>query len=280
MTRKNCVKLLIVFCKKYLPLFSGDVFKNSATTFVSSIIVFIGFLPNAVAETDLMVGASTRSYPLSGVLEAELGYGLMLWGSQGSPWYGYSRLELSGSTAATYNGGMVAVELFPLSFLGARAGGESMQNDQDYRAYDCLANVCQGRFYRRFFEAEISLGAGPLFIQGRWRRDHWTQSEPTHGNFIDPTSGLVMEALGDMQTVYQALLGLKLSSDWTLITGLRYAHNEAGAISRFPFLLSRWKSGSVTYALGGGAFKSDLKPMEGSVVAFIQWEIWPSLALQ
>lgn len=280
MAQKNRVKLLIVFCKKYSPPICGDVFKKAATTFVSSLAILLGVTSPAFAETDLTIGASTRSYPLSGVLEAATGYGVMLWGDQGSPWYGYTRLELSGASAATYNSGMLKLELFPLSFLGARVGGESMQNDQEYRAYDCLASVCKGRFYRRFFEAELTLGAGPLFIQGRWRRDHWTQGESTRGDFIDPTSGLLMLAAGDMQTVYQGLLGIKFSPEWSIVTGLRYAENEAHQISRFPFLISRWKSGGVTYAIGGGAFKSELKPLGGSFVGYIEWEIWPSLALK
>lgn len=242
------------------------------------VVLLLGF--SAHAQVDLNIGGSFRSYPLSGVAEVQSGYGLVLWGDAGAPpWYGYVRPVFDGATAGIYNSAMGSLEVFPLSFLGGRAGGESIQNDSDYTAYKCENFVCKGRFYRTFAEAELSLGAGPVFVQGRWRRERWTQKDKLAGDFIDPTSGLLLDTEGESQTIYQGILGYKITDRWTLMGGLRYAEIDDG-FSRFGFGLLRWSDGEWTVALGGGNFESELKSSGASVVGFIKWDIWPSVALK
>jgi hypothetical protein len=217
---------------------------------------------------------------LSATTFVELGLSRSLWGSvSSSPLYGYSRLEFSASTAGVYNSGQAALELFPISFLGGRAGGESIQNDQDYSAYNCDDWRCRGRFYRTFAETELSLGVGSIFFKGRWRRERWTQKEREHSNFIDPTSGLVMSGTGDSQTVYHGLCGVRVSSRWSALGGLRYAENQRHERSRFPFMMFRYNNGSFSAGFGGGLFESELKSRAGSMVAFLRWEIGPGPAL-
>jgi hypothetical protein len=261
---------------------SGDDFSFSRPTFVSLFLIYVSCISPANADVDLAIGANARSYPLSVVTSAELGLSSYVWGSQGSsPWYGYGRLELSGATVGIYNSGQMMAEVFPLSFLGGRFGGESMQNDQDYLAYECEGLRCRGRFYRTFAEAELSLGAGPLFVRGRWRRERWTQKkDPEQLDFIDPTSGLVMSGSGDAQTIYHGLLGLHLSPRWSVVAGLRYAENQNRELSRFPFAMLRYQQGLFSAGLGGGVFESELKAQAGSAVGFLRWEIWPSPALR
>lgn len=246
----------------------GAVFGCLATTFVVH-----------AADVDLTIGGTYRSYPLSGVIEAEGGYNLLLWGDPATPFHGYLRPRLNGSSAVTYNSVDGAFEIFPVAFLGARAGGESVQNDHPYTAYDCIAYRCEGRFYRAYFEAELSLGAGPIFVHGRWRRERWTQGESVAYDFIDPTSGLAMRATGDMQTVYYAVAGLKLSPVWSLLVATRYAESSAHDFSRMPFAMLRYRSGGLTVSAGGGTFESTLKKREPTAAVIFRWEIAPSLAL-
>lgn len=233
----------------------------------------------AWASADLEVGSAFRSYPLSGVMEIKSGYGVVFYGTEGGPFSGYGRIALEGATAGTYNSGLAKVELFPLGILGARAGGETAQNDSEYRAYDCDLYFCEGRFYRTFFEAELTLGAGPVFLQGRWRRERWSEKEPSDGDFIDPTSGLVMDATGESQSVYHGVAGLKLGSSFSILGGLRYAEGETG-LSRFTFGLLRYRSGGWSAGVGGGVFESELKARGGSALLFLNYEIWPSVALR
>ncbi len=276
-----CGQLFVVFRKKYSSCFKGAALRNQATTFVMFVLASMVFFSLGVhASGDLKIGGSTRSYPLSGVAEVEAGLGGLLWGTTASPWYGYSRVYFWGASAATYNSGEVAIEIFPLSFLGLRAGGESIQNDSAYSAYDCIEVQCLGRFYRNFLESELSLGAGRLFLQGRWRRELWASSHKEKTDFVDPTSGLIMDGQGDAQTVYQGVVGVKFATGWSAIVGLRYARNNEGEESRFPHALLRFQWGSLTLGLGGGVFDSPLKVKAGSAIGLLRWEIWPSLALK
>lgn len=245
---------------------------------VPTIVLFLAS-SLAWAGPDFGVGATYRSYPLSGVMEVKSGYGTVFYGTEGGPFSGYGRIGVEGASAGTYNSGLAMIELFPLAILGARAGGEVVQSDAKYRAYDCELYLCEGRFYRTFFEAELSLGAGPVFLQGRWRRERWSEKNPRDGDFIDPTSGLLITASGESETVYVGVLGVKLGPSWSLVSGLRYAEGETG-LSRFPFGLLRYRVGGWSMGLGGGAFESELKSREGSVLAFLNYEIWPSVGLR
>jgi hypothetical protein len=241
-----------------------------------------GFLATTIvahAAPDLAVGGTIRSYALSGVVEAEGGYGVLLWGDPASPFYGYLRPRLYGSSAYTYNSLDTAVEVFPISFLGMRAGGEASQNDQKYSAYDCNTFRCLGRFYRAYFEAEFSAGAGPVFVHGSWRRERWSQRDGTAGDFIDPTSGLAMRGGGDSQTVYYGVGGVKVDPNWSVVAVLRYAQSDPRDFSRLLFEALRYHDERLTLSLGAGIFESTLKKQGLTVAGFVRWEIWPSLAL-
>lgn len=236
----------------------------------------------AFASYDLSLGGSLRSYPLSGVAELEAGDNFILWGAPapGNPFYGYIRPKIWGDTAATYNSAAAVVDLFPLSFLGARAGGEAVQNDTKYTAYNCVDANCLGRFYRTFFEAEVTLGAGPVFVQGKWRRERWSEAHPSLGDFIEPTSGFSLMGSGESETVYQGVAGVKISPELTVMGGLRFASSDSREHSRMPFGLLKWNLTPVSIGVGGGYFESDLKKREITGLLVAKWEIWPSLELK
>jgi hypothetical protein len=271
-------KLLSGFGTFFKAFSRGDHFKFWAPTFVS----FWLAIPAFGAGLDLAIGGTFRSYPLSGVLEPELGYGMILWGDESaSPWYGYLRPKIEGATAATYNSGAVSLELFPLSFLGGRAGGESIQNDNEYSAYDCEIYGCLGRYYRTFAEAELSLGAGPVFMQARWRRERWTQKNAQAGDFLEPTSGVVLDGTGDSQTVYIGMLGFKFSENWSVLGVVRYAESEGlEGWSRMPYGVIRYTSGNFQIGVGGGQFESSLKSKDATALGFFRWDFWPSVAIK
>lgn len=249
---------------------------------LTAIVITLLFCSPLFAGSDLSLGSSARSYPLSGTVDIDGGYDFLLWGSSsgGSPKYGYLRPHLDGSTTISYNSLGASVDFFPISFLGARAGGEGIQNDADYKAYDCLSYICRGRFYRTYVQADLTLGAGAFFAQGRWRREHWARQTQSLTPFIEPTSGLALAGQGDSQTVYRGMIGAKVSLNWSVAAVLVYGQNDSNnGISRFPFALIRYTAGAFSAGLGGGAFSSSLKTQEGSALVFLRWDIKPSLAL-
>lgn len=270
-------ELVIGFGTFFKTVSRGALFSWCAPTFVSLLLS-----PTAWGKGfDLSLGGTFRSYPLSGVAEAEAGYGALLWGSEGAPWYGYLRPKLEGASAGTYNSGAVSLELFPISFLGVRAGGESIQNDNEYSAYDCELYRCLGRFARTFVEAELTLGAGPVFVQGRWRRERWWQKDADAGDFIEPTSGLVLRGTGDSETIYIGVAGFKFNDSWSLLGVVRYAESDqTEGWSRMPYGVIRYTRGRLQIGAGAGQFESSLKEKEVTALSFIKWEVAPSIALR
>ncbi len=176
------------------------------------------------------------------------------------------------SSAYIYNSLDGALEFFPLAILGVRAGGEVVQNDQDYRAFDCETLKCKGRFYRTYIEGEATAGLGPVFVQGRFRRERWTQKNAADGDFIDPTSAIAMKGSGDSQSVYFGVLGVKLSDAWTALGVFRYAESDrVDGFSRHPYAVLRYRSGRLTAGLGVGVFESSEKLSGFTGLAQIRW---------
>lgn len=255
----------------------GDNFRK----WVTAIVILMTFSQPSFADFDLSLGGLARSYPLGGALEANAGYGILLWGDAGPPWYGYMRARLDGASALRFNSISPSLEIYPVSFFGIRAGGESIQNDADYSAYDCVTYVCRGRFYNTFVQAELTLGAGAFFVQGRMRRERWSQAVSGATAFIDPEAGLAMVGTGDSRTYYRGALGYKINENWTAVASMVYVQADSdNGISRFPFALVRFKTGAFTVAAGGGVFASKLKDEGAAALLIFNWEIWPSLALK
>lgn len=263
--------------RKFSAQFCGDRLRIAVTAIVS----FCLWSACANAEFDFALGGTSRSYPLAGVIEAESGYGILLRGTGRDPLSSYLRARIDGSSAYTFNSLGAALEFFPLAVLGARAGGEAIQNDKDYTAYDCETYRCLGRYYRTYIEGELTLGAGSIFVQGRWRRERWTQKDSATGDFIDPTSGIYIDGAGDSQTVYFGVLGWKLDEHWQVLGVLRYAESDMhGGWSRTPYGVVRYTNGNFSIGAGAGQFESSLKSKDFTAVGVFRWEISPGLSVE
>jgi hypothetical protein len=282
MTTKNRigrsgVELLVAFRTNFTCTLSGDRLRKASPTFVGFLLCFLISLP-AHAGFDANLGAIVRSYPLSGVVDGELGYGVLLRGEANHPLSSYLRARAYGTTAGIYNSMEGALEFFPLAIAGIRAGGEVVSNARDYPAYDCEKYDCRGQFHRTYIETELTVGAGPIFAQGRWRRERWTQKEKGILDFVEPTSGIAIKAEGESQTIYIGVLGYKVSPKWTVLGVLRYAESDRQeGWSRFPYAVVRFNEGRFSYGVGAGQFESHLKNEGLSVLGLIRWEFSPSL---
>lgn len=238
---------------------------------------------------DLSLGIPVRSYPLSGVLEVESGYGLSLWGTPRGPFGGYLRPRLLGATALTYNSLDAGIEFFPLGIFGLRAGIETIQNDRAYSAYDCADNLCTGRFQRHYLGVEATVGEGKFFARLRLRRDFWRFGDGRAldpvafpgGGFIEPTSGLRLAAGGEGQNILRLYAGLKIDPRWTALAALLTVSSDHGGFSRSPMAVLVYSRADKGWSVGGGlgTFESSLKPWSLTATLFARWEIWPSLAL-
>lgn len=262
---------------KFTPRIRGDVFKLCATT----IVIFSSGNAFGESKFDYWLGGQVRSFPLAGVIEGETGFNTLLWGDAASPFHGYLRPRLYGSSAWTYNSLDGALEFFPLAILGIRGGAEMIQNDKDYTDHNCTLYACQGRFYRKYVEAEFTAGYANFFLQARWRRERWKKYEKYQQDFVDPTSGIALDSHGDSQTVYHGIVGYKITPDWTALMVTRYAEGtNLHKFSRFPYFVAKYSHGNFSMGGGAGFFYSTDHNQEFSLVGFLKWEIAPSLAIR
>ncbi len=252
-----------------------------------SIGLLLAFAQLAGAQVDLQLEAVTRSYPLSGSLTSELGYGIPIWGSPStgnttsrSPWYGYIRPSLKLATAGTYNAGQVSIDLFPLSFIGIKAGVGAWQTTDDYKAFDCTQIQCKGKFNHQFIEAKVGFVAGPLFLLARGKIEDFQQSPLQQNDFIEPTLGMVAEKEGDRVRSATGILGGNINDRWSLAALWSEGTMEKRkGFSRTQMLTVNWKADSVTILLGAGAFESSEKSQGATFAGLLRWEIWPSIEL-
>ena len=176
---------------------------------------------SAWAGADVQLGGYSRSYPLGGSVELNLGYGVALWGAEDSPWLGYLRLATDFEGDENYFSSTAKFEFFPVSFFGGRVGQSLIQNHLDYKDFDCENFLCRGRFIETFYEIPLFLAYGDFVFAGSYRVGQWKNSSDNLSDagvmsgakteFIDPTSGLNLN-IAEMDTVkrYRAILMMNL----------------------------------------------------------------------
>jgi hypothetical protein len=239
---------------------------------------FAGFEPS------VEIGA--RSYPLSGALNVDLAYSIPVWGEAGfgEPWFGYIQPSITGTTAGSYNSGKAELALFPISFLGVAGGAEAINNGQDYKAYDCDAYNCRGKFWRAYASTTLGLAAGPVFLVGKGKIERLHQDPDqtidTGLDFIEPTSGLAAHKDGDLLYTAGGMLGCKIGEAWRIAYAYSWSRmQEVAGQSQTNLGLVVWDTGTWQIAAGLGTFHSELKDKEATGIVRIQWQPLPRLGL-
>ena len=140
----------------------------------------------AHAYLDLMLESTGRHYPLGGATYLEAGDSRLLWGGRdGRPpegaAYGYWRPSLGVTYADYYRGARAQIDLFPVAFLGLRAGARLVDNDGDYPAFNCGTggDRCRGRY-----TAPVP-GSPPPPPRSR----PWSAATPSAGRSSSPPPG-------------------------------------------------------------------------------------------
>jgi hypothetical protein len=243
----------------------------------------LSFTNSSHADFDFNIEGFSRTLPLAGFAEVQLGYDSLLWGSAGAAevLYGYLRPYVELDTGGTYNSGLVGVEVFPISFLGIKAGQEWIQNDTKSISFHCSKYSCAGTSTRAFVESSLSVGFSGWFLLAGGRWEKWHEKTTSNGDFLDLSSGLAATSTGDSQLVLHGVTGFQTSAEWSVIADMHFYKMVTHAgISRFFFLGPRWKQDTVTVAFGPTYYSST--EQDGGFGGFIwlTWTPYPSLALQ
>lgn len=265
--------------KKRISALISDHLRQS----VSAIVTFFAlFSASAAAEVDLQLGGIARSFPLSGYAFVQSGYGQLLWGETSGVLYGYVRPYIEVDSAGTYQAGLAGFEVFPVSFLGARGGGEWNQNDSHYHDYQCPTGVnCEGTMYRKFVEGQLVLGLADWFASVWLRWEHWSHKNPELGDFMDPNTGLIAYQGGDSEMVARFFTGYNITPEWAVIASGNYNQMiHHFGIVRFGMLGARYRQGDFNAMVGLSHYQATEQKGGYGVFAGFTWSILPSVGLK
>lgn len=249
--------------------------------------VLVIFSYSALASWDFEVGTAGRSFPLGGSVEASSGYGVILWGQETrsssgpkSPWYGYLRPALQLASAGTWNSGALEFSVFPISILGVTAHTEAIHNSSDYADFSCESHQCTGWFYRHYLEAQLALGAGPVFFLAQGRLESHSQEKEDSGSFIDPLSGLILQAEGEKIAIATGIVGLNLSEHFRLAAVNTHAINDSETLfTRMSLLTVQYRIGAWSAVLGGGSYDGSTQDPHITGIISLNYTIKPSVEL-
>jgi hypothetical protein len=244
--------------------------------------------PPAHAYLDLMVESSGRYYPVGGATYVEAGDSRLLWGGNGTgrppeqgAGYGYWRPSVGATYADYYRSARAQVDLFPVAFLGLRAGGRLVDNGDDYPAYDCEASGdrCRGRFTATYAEARLALGYDPWFAALTAKATDMERRDSERGPFIEPSAGLLLSAEGDRLHEVNAYLGRPVGPVSTVYSQYYAETRHRDGHARMHLLSATYRNGPWRFTAGAGAFRSALKQWRPTTVAVLSWTPLPSAAL-
>ncbi len=234
-----------------------------------------------LAGADLTFDVVSRSYPLVAVTKTTLGYGMVFWGDANQkPWYGYLRPSVSVSAIPGFAALGGQLEFFPVSILGVRAGKEYADLNAKHPKFDCDTYKCAQRFTREYYGANLTLGAGPIFMNVDVQREELLPHSVDR-DFITPAYALLIEAEGEKLDTTRAILGTRLGGNWLMYgLSLMTETTESEKKSRLSTINFSYRlTPQTTLSVGAGTFKSDLKSEEFSALATFKWKISPSVGL-
>ncbi|MBL7664103.1 MAG: hypothetical protein JNM93_03130 [Bacteriovoracaceae bacterium] len=254
--------------------------------FTKNLIIFClvlsFFFGRALAGFDFQLNAVSRSYPLAGVINADLGYGILLWGAPGGgkPWYGYIRPSVTGSAITGFTAYRTQLEFFPISFIGVRGGYSDAKNrNDDLPPYDCTTLKCENSFERKFVGANMSLAAGPVFLNVDFLKETYEQDVEDQ-EFIAPEYGISLPMEGGHIENTRGIFGTKLGGAWSMFVLGQYTKElDSEHRARTYTLNFRRGFSGGSFFLGAGGFESHLKSASFTAVGGLTWNILPSIGL-
>jgi hypothetical protein len=257
----------------------------------------------SLAQSDMTLGASFRSFPLSGTLETSFGYGQLIWGARDSWLYGFARGSLGVDASVGYDAETAMLELFPISILGIRLGKMWSENHADYEAYNCNEYLCRGTFVNTFIEIPLYLSYWGVIFAASWRSETWESTEHLNigdkHEYVEPTSGLPLSVhrRRNIDRV-RFVLAYQFTENWRFgVTQVEYTGQSSeqdgipgdtgttkdnharlrAAIGQYRFKGLINADSDFSLLFGVGEFYSKLKFTEPTAFVSISFSPWPKL---
>lgn len=248
----------------------------------------------AFAQVDAGVAAYYRSYPLGASFDANVGYGLVLYGEPGDkkdPVYGYLRAQIDGVASRDYSGWGYQFQLFPISIIGVSAGQYFSDNQANYSAYNCVDYFCIGNFREDFVEGRLALAYGPVFLIGRHKSSLLIETNSqalASGGYISPDYSLAVERGRDKVRRTTVLVGYDLNEKFSIVASyIKSVAERSDQVGQFYLGGMLYKSGDFRIGFLGGKYENQNpgsisaigKAQDFTAMMSLQWNVLPSVAL-
>lgn len=240
---------------------------------------------HCLAQTDVTFSTTLRSYPLTGVMEAQAGHSFLLWGEpkDANPLFGYVRPFASYHFIPGYMGANVGLDIFPVSFLGLRYVQEQGENNKDYLSYNCEIRHCRGSLKNNSLETFLALAWRDFFWVGRYKtgRREFSTDNSTHEEYVD--SGLSAALLvGEVNLVKAQTMVLGYKWSERINTSYLYQAVFNDSDKRLSLLSSvniQYKLNSLEVLFGVGRMESKLKEGATTLLFRLGWNYKEKLGL-
>ncbi|MCP4913354.1 MAG: hypothetical protein GY909_09550 [Oligoflexia bacterium] len=240
------------------------------------ILAFFLSVNSLHAEVDTKVESLVRTYPSGFYVLGEMGKSYKLWGTvdKKKPFYGFVRAAGAIKSSVFINKAIAKVEVYPISFLGFSIGSSwSSREFDDFSNFDCKVVACRSsNVLRKFAEAKMALGAGPIYFVQRIKWTHTRLRDKADQIYAEELANLVGRAGGDTLLEKTSILGYKLNSTYEV--GALYKNNRMEHLrntSSMQLLIGRYVQKNYVITTGLGTYKTRWKSNVGTALAIWTW---------
>lgn len=231
---------------------------------------------------DYSAGLGARNMPFGAALFGEVGYGQLLWGEkkEGQVMYGYARPIVRGRTSGFVNRAEMALEVFPISFLGFGGGFAYTSRNTDLATLDCTVVACTGGISRAYFETSLLLGHAGFFLGGSSRYNQLTPTV-TDRSFGEETSNLAGSAGGDRLVSNEAFAGYSFSENWK--AGVQWFGDHmisSGTTNSQESVFVEHRRDAWRFTVGLGMYESTTQLPAFTGYFLVKWTGIPSVGLR
>ncbi len=236
---------------------------------------------------DLSLGFAGRTFPIAGQLEAIGGYGHVLWGDTGdlqastptatpqasNPWYGFVRpsLTVRGPTTPT---GLVALDVFPVSFFGFTVGRSYMLRLVEQPEIDCSAAECLEWMKYTYAQVRGYAKWKNMFFTILYERTFYDSMDDLTRPLFQSNNAVMQDPSGDNGDEVFSNIGYEWNDQWSSGVTLQYFSPDiSDNRQEMQIGFVRYFQNGWTWTVGAGRFYSSPLGTGLELVGMVSWDI-------
>lgn len=243
---------------------------------LSLFLIFTSIFSTA-GDTDLSVGFVGRTLPIAGQLEAIGGYGQTLWGDPGlnnqDPWYGFVRPSVTVRGPSTPTG-LVALDIFPVSFFGFAVGRSYMLRLVEQPEIDCDRMECLEWMNYTYAQLRAYGKWQQLFVAMTYEKTYFDEMDDLTRPVFQSNNAVVQDPNGDRGDELFANVGYEWNEAWSAGVTLQYFKSKnSDNRQEMQLIFARYLQNGWTWTAGAGRFYSSPLGTGIELTGIVSWEI-------